>query len=148
MNEKHFEQYCFNFNNFQYGYGTIVKIYKNKRNHFGCCTNVIFEGYNRNNDRLYHFSSLHDKWDDYCMTKDELELYIEKIEHIGCNNDLQNDVKIIPPSYIEGIVDAWIWYIIVIFFAVFIKGIGSTIIIWTISSWIFWSWRKNKMNGG
>ena len=148
INSKHFKQHYFDFNGLRYKQGTVIKIYQNKRDKFDYYTNIIFKGYSCNNDNLYHFGSLYDKWVDYCMTQEELQLYIEKIEQASYINDLEDDTTNIHPSHIEGIVNAWIWYIIIMIFAVFIKGIASTIIIWIISSCVFWSWRKNKMNGG
>lgn len=143
-----FEQYYFYFNGEQYGNGTIVKIHQDKRDRFDYYTNIIFKGYNYNDDNLYHFGSLYDKWKDYCITQDELYLYIEKIEKACSSLPLQNAFEKIHPSNIEGIVAAWMWYIFIMIFAVFINGIISTIITWVIASYIFWKWRNKKINGG
>lgn len=143
-----FEQYHFYFNGEQYGNGTIVKIYQDKRDRFDYYTNIIFKGYSCNNDNLYHFGSLCDKWEEYCITQDELQLYIEKIEKACYDIPAQNTFEKIHPSNIEGIVAAWMWYIFIMIFAVFINGIINTIVTWVIASYVFWTWRNNKINGG
>ena len=148
IDKKSFEQYYFDFNDVRYGCGTIVKIYNEKTEQFNYCSNMIFKGYNYNNDKLYHFGSLYDKWDNYCMTQSELQVYIEQIKNANYLIEPQDNFKRIHPSNLDGIVAAWTWYILVMVFAIFVKGTGNIIIIWVIASYIFWTWRNKKMNGG
>ena len=143
-----FGQYDFCFDGVRYGNGTVVMIWPDKIDKFDWCTNLVFKGYNYNNDHLYHFGSLYDKWIDYCMTQDELNLYIKKIIKACYSMGPQDIFEKVHFSNIDGIVATSTWYILVMAFAIFVKGISGTIIIWTAASYIFWTWLTNKINGG
>lgn len=58
------------------------------------------------------------------------------------NNEF-DDLK--APKYINGIVEAWAWYIFVVILALFFRTPWN-IITWCIVSITFFTWRNNKMN--
>ena len=66
------------------------------------------------------------------------------VAYIADTTKLSNKIE---PKYIEGIISAWIWYILIMFFGVLLKGAVTTIIVWTLASIIFFNWRRKKING-
>ena len=136
----------FNFKGKKYGAGTIIKIYKNAEKYFKFNSMLKFKRYN-SNENLYCFTSLYDTWQEYKMTDIQLNVYIENVVKECIWETSYRETETIDPKYIDGILSAWIWYIIIMFFALFLNGIGNKIITLVIISIIFWSWRKKKING-
>jgi hypothetical protein len=135
----------FVFNNKRHYIGTIVSVKQHKKNMFGYNSTVRFVQYNRNNN-LYYFASLYDIFDRHGIPEYQLQDCIENVlTSCDMNNNTSNKLD---PKYIDGIVNAWCWYILIMFFAFFLEGIGNQIITWTFSSFVFFNWRNKKINGG
>lgn len=138
------EENCFIFNNVQYYPGTLVEIKDELRKKLHSYSILRFSGYNEET-KLYYFTSKNNIMEIYKITETQLRLYIIEIRYAVV---MQKNVKQkLDPRYIAGIVDAWIWYILVMFFAIFIKGAHNTITLWIVATCIFFNWRKRKMNG-
>ena len=137
----------FYFNKKKYYAGTIVKIKEESQQYVGFLSTLQFINCDVEND-LYNFVSLHDKWKRYVLTKKQLESYIEYVTKSYVDTMQYNQTNKIDPKYIDGIVSAWIWYILIMVFALFLKGIVNTVVLWLISTVVFLNWRHNKINGG
>lgn len=133
----------FIFNNKQYFPETLIQIKTECRKDFGFYSILKFIRYNNDNN-LYYFSSLFDKWHYYKLTYQELLDCIDKVQAEG----LPIQTSKLNPAYVDGIVEAWVWYILIMIFAVFVKGIGETLIVWIVATIIFFQWRYKKINGG
>lgn len=136
----------FCFKNNKYGKGTVVQVREECKEKFKFYSHLVFEEYD-NKNKLYCFKSLYDKWDSFEIPRSQIAEYIEQIAKPQYNiaqNDSPNKVN---PNYIEGIVSAWIWYILIMIFGLFLKGPILTITVWTIASIMFFSWRHKKING-
>jgi hypothetical protein len=136
---------CFKFNKKYYYAGTVVKIRDGAEKHVGFCSMLTFIGYNTDNN-LYIFQSFYDIWKRYEITEKQLEEYIEYVAKAYCAST-QNEKKEMDPKYVDGIVSAWIWYVLIMFFAFFVKGIENVILIWIAASVAFWGWRHKKIKG-
>jgi hypothetical protein len=100
--------------------------------------------YDKEND-LYCFVSLHDIWKQYKISSQQILLYVDYIAKgvlVAENSNKTLDVK-----YVDGIVEAFTWYIIIMLCAIFIKGIFNVICVWVVASIIFLNWLRNKING-
>jgi hypothetical protein len=137
----------FHFNGNQYYTGTVVAIKEEAKQHVGFCSMLKFVDYNIEND-LCNFVSLYDTWHSYTLTDEQLKLYIEYVAKAYVATTRYEQTHKVEPKYIDGIVSAWIWYILIMIFALFLKGIENVIGLWSLASIVFWSWRCNKMNGG
>lgn len=130
-----------------YGIGTIVRIHANEQNKFNYNTMLCFKGIDHKNG-LYRFESLYDNWQSYCLTEEEIAQYIvEIIQPCGTNNIEISENKKADQDYIEGMLSAWIWYILIMIGAMFIKGFINIIGLQIAASIIFWSWRLKKIKG-
>ena len=134
----------FYFKGQQYAEKTIVKIYENQKNNFGFYSHLVFNGYD-DKTKLYHFCSLHDCWKQFVMTENQLEESIEKVD-VSYTPQINTEPKV-QQNHIEGIVSAWIWYILIMFFGLFLKGPLSVLVVWILASVIFFTWRYKKING-
>ena len=134
----------FIFNGKIYYVGTIIRIKEEYKQYVGFNSILKFSGYIID-ENVYCFSSLQDKWKIYKIPSNQIAQYIENILSEGVIEDAD---KRIDPKYIDGIVSAWIWYILVMFFAVFVKEPGNTITVWILATFIFFRWRHIKIKGG
>ena len=137
----------FNFQENNYGTGTVVQIYEKYRGRFKFYSHLVFEGCN-NEKNCYSFRSLYNKWDTFDITEEQLKIYVERVVE---PHSVFIDVQVTPkrdPKHIEGIISAWAWYILVMFFGLFLIGPISKIIVWVLASAIFFNWRHKKINGG
>ena len=135
----------FYFNGQQYAEKTVVKIYENKKNNFKFCSYLTFIGHD-DKTKLYYFCSLYDCWIQFVMTEEQLKACIEEI---STPYVLQvSTAPIMQPDNIDGIVSAWIWYIIIMVFGLFLKEPLNVFGVWILASVIFFTWRHRKMNGG
>lgn len=125
--------------------GTIVEIREESKKYCGFNSTLKFIGYNIDDDS-YSFVTLYDAWRICKLSAEQISLYIKEIIVEGA--PIQNKNKKIESKYIEGIVSAWIWYILIMFFALFLKGIENTLLTWIAATFIFFRWRHIKMNGG
>ena len=130
----------------KYYKGTIVQIYEKDRINFGFYNMLRFTGCDNDNSICY-FSSLYDLWHQYSIPDNQLETCIEIIA-VPCGLEIQEnqDIKV-DPKYIDGIVSAWIWYILAMIFGLFLKGPINTIGTWVLASIVFFGWRRKKMKG-
>lgn len=138
------ETHKFTFNGKVYYIGTIVKINEEYQKHTGFNSFLKFIGYNASS-QTYCFSSLVNNWDIYNLFDEQINLYIDKVikeEEKYCEKTECN------PKYIDGILSAWIWYILFMFGALFLNGRLNIIIVWCLSTLIFFSWRSKKIKGG
>lgn len=135
---------CFIFNGVRYYTGTIVKIKENEQKNLGYHSRLVFKRYNEANE-LYRFASLYDIWERYELSKEQILHCVESIDRPLVV--LVTKEQKLDPRYIDGIVSAWIWYILIMVFALFIKGFWNTIILWAISTITFFKWRNDKING-
>jgi len=53
--------------------------------------------------------------------------------------------KVLPDSMIDGLTIGWVWYIFLMIVATIFKG---NIILWCLISYVFFSWRKKKIEKG
>ena len=128
----------------QYFVGTIIKIHPEMRDKFNFYAMLRFIKYD-SISQLCYFTSLYDSWKSYIIPEKQLNKYIEAIVHSG---DLVDDTMYCQnnnPNYIEGIVDAWIWYIISMLFSCMLNGFHNVICAWILASIIFFSWRRKKI---
>lgn len=134
----------FIFNNKFYYPGTIVKIKKEWEQYFQFNTVLQFTGYIID-ERAYCFSTLQDRWRIYKLSSEQVSEYIEDVLKESLK---ECDNKIVNTEYIDGIVSAWIWYILIMLFALFFKGAENVIMTWCLATFIFFSWRHKKIKGG
>lgn len=128
-----------------YGKGTVVKIYERHQDKFKFYSNLVFEGYD-SKISLYNFKSLYNSWDVFYISKIQLEEYIEEIVEPHCGTQVCSSQKV-EPNYIDGMASAWTWYIIIMLFGILLKGVISTVIVCVLASIVFFTWRRNKING-
>lgn len=133
----------FIYNQIKYHNGTIVEIYDQYTHYFKFNRILKFTGYNAK-DNLYYFTSMHDTWAIYAMTAQQILLYIKEILEYPV---VMQENKI-NPNYIENIMTAWIWYILIFILSLCAKGIGNVILGCVASTIIFFSWRHKKIKGG
>lgn len=128
-----------------YREGAIVQLHEECQEQFGFNTYLVFDKYEPENG-IYRFHTLYDTWKQYNIPVTELKNVIENAtpSYIDIKNKQYGKVQ---EKYIEGIVSAWIWYILIMFFALFAKDPGSKILTWIVASVIFFSWRRRKLNG-
>ena len=135
----------FIFKDLPYYAGTIVEVDQKWKQNFRFNTVLKFIGYNKNED-TYCFITLHDNWTIYRLSNAQVSLYINRIlKEVVYKPDNNNDMD---PKYIDGIVSAWTWYIIIMLFAFFVYGIVNKICIWIVATFIFFNWRHKKIKGG
>lgn len=134
----------FFFKDQQYAKGTIIKIYENHKKDFKFTTRLCFDGFDTET-QLYHFHKLNNCWERFTLTKEQLEKYIECIL-VPSELNINSEQKV-NYDYVEGIVSAWIWYILIMFFCLFLKDIWNVILGWATVSFMFFNWRHKKMKG-
>lgn len=134
----------FVFNGRIYYPGTVIKVKEIYKHLFKFNSMLRFTGYIIS-EKTYCFSSLHDGWEVYKLSNDQISKYFESILTEGI---IKDDNKRTDPKYIDGIVSAWIWYILVMVFALFFKGAGNVIMTWCLATFIFFRWRNRKIKGG
>jgi hypothetical protein len=90
---------------------------------------------------------LYDCWSYYDISEEQLENVVEKIiKPYTTNSNMCSKAESL--KYTEGIVSAWIWYLLIMLFAIFLKGIENIIGIQLLATFVFWTWRNKKLNGG
>ena len=119
---------------------TIVEVHENKREFFHYWSVVKFVRCDEAG--LYCFSSLYDIWTLYKLSAAQIPAYISKILTPELSPPI-TDTKM-DPKYIDGIVEAWTWYLLAMVAAPFIKD--YTIVVWIFASVVFFTWRNNKIN--
>lgn len=124
--------------------GTVVKIKKEYIKYVGYNTVLKFAGYIIQ-EKMYCFSPMQNQFEIYKIPGEQIYNYIEEVLSEGT---IKKVYKRVDPKYVEGIVSAWIWYILIMFFAVFLKNIGDIITVWLLTTFIFFSWRHRKIKGG
>jgi hypothetical protein len=133
----------FVFNGKYYYAGTIVEIYSEYVQQFKFNSILKFVGYNIS-ENAYYFSSLYNVWDIYKLSYEEISIYIHQVLQ---ENQIQYDNHV-NENYIDGIVSAWIWYILAILFSLCLQGIGNVICALVFATVIFYHWRNKKIRGG
>ena len=134
----------FIFNNHIYYVGTIVEINEEWKQNFRFNSTLKFTGYDVN-DCSYCFTTLQDNWKIYKLSEAQIQMCVKSVLLDGV---MEPKNEKIDPKYIDGIVSAWIWYILIMFFALFLKGAENVIGIWIIATFLFFGWRHNKIKGG
>ena len=135
----------FYFKGKMYSRNTIVKIYQKYEGNFNFYSYLKFYKYD-DFENVYYFSSLYSEWEMYKIQEDKLCEYVEEIS-VPYYMEVDS-VKKVSPNNLEGMTTALIWYILIMFFALFLKGAHNIICLQILSSYIFFSWRHRKMNGG
>lgn len=133
----------FIFNDRPYYVGTIVSINEAWKHKVGFNSILKFVWYNSDED-AYCFTTLQDNWNIYKLSNEQILMYVESILN---DNKMEVKNQDINPQYIDGIVSAWIWYILIMLFAVFLQGVTNVILVWVIATIIFFNWRQNKIKG-
>ena len=136
------EKTYFLYNGIKYYVGTIIEVREDHRELFNYWSVVKFV--KCDDAGMYYFSSLHDIWTLYTLSAGQLQLCIDKV--LKAQLDIPVQDNRMEPQYIDGIVEAWTWYLLAMFGAPFVKGIGNVIIIWVFASIVFFTWRNNKIN--
>ena len=136
----------FPFNGSNYGKGAVVKIREKHKGQFNFYLCLIFEEYDENND-VYCFRTPYNHWERFNISANQLQEYIETVIESRSVIDESDDKSKTKQEYVNGIVDAWFWYIIIMLCGLFIQGVGNIIIVWIIASTVFFGWRHKKMNG-
>ena len=134
----------FIFDNVRYCHGSVIEIKEEYQKNFCFCARMRFLQYNPQT-QLYYFVATNNPLNIYTIADEQLTIYIKKITYRVVeqkNTELKLD-----PRYIEGIVSAWTWYILIMCFAIFIKGAHNVIILWIVATYIFFNWRNKKING-
>ena len=119
-------------------YFKLKEQYKKKYD-FNTCLEYKKVDYEKN---AYYFGSLYSPFENYYITEAELVDCIETIKTPCLKITAKSNE--IPEQYVEGIVSAWIIYIFVMVFALFIKGIFGVITTQVVATIIFNKWRKKK----
>lgn len=130
-----------------YYVGSIVRLYQNVSLNYKCITTLKFVEYDKQ-VQLYYFESLYNCWDRFAMTKEQVESDIEEIVVPYTVDNLKIQSPYVEPQCIDGIVSAVIWYILIMLFAMFLKGAWNVIGTQIVASIIFWRWFYKKRNGG
>lgn len=138
-------KHYFKHNEKEYGIGTIIEIKKNKTYIYKFGTHLVFEGIN--DDGTYCFRALYDKLLRFDLSQDDLNSHINNITKGTAITDLSENNMIMNPNFIDGIVEAWTWYILIMCGAFFLNGFTNVIGLQVLASIIFWSWRAKKMKG-
>lgn len=138
------KQTPFIFNGKLYYTETIVKIKENLRKFVGFNSSLKYIDYLIEKN-VYCFSSLYNNWETYHITCEQIQDYIEDVLYESKMKIINERIE---PKYIEGITSAWIWYILIMFFAVFLKRITYAIVVCVIATFIFFDWRNTKIKGG
>ena len=136
----------FYFKGLLYRGAPIVQVKDEYRKDFKFNTYLVFEGYDEKN-KICHFHYLHNVWEKYVIPVDKLDIVILNVTP-DCNYGKKQSPIKVEEKYIENIVSAWIWYLLAMFLAVFLKDLSDVILAWTTASFIFFRWRHIKMNGG
>ena len=134
----------FIFNNSLHYVGTIVAINDEWKQKFRFNSTLKFIGYN-SDDCTYCFTTLQDNWNIYKLSEEEIQMYIKSVLQDAV---IERTNENIDPKYIDGMASAWIWYILIMFFAIFLQGIGNVIVVWVVATFIFFNWRHKKIKGG
>ena len=139
------EKDYFIFNKNKYYTGTIIEIQNDKKEFFSFNKTLKFSRYD-NYCNAYCFTSLHDIWTEYKIQAENIELYINKIL-VEVKKDEDNCNKT-NPQYIDGIIVAWSWYVILMFFSLCLSGVSTKILALIGTTVVFFNWRNKKINGG
>ena len=132
----------FKHNGITYGIGTIAKVYDNQMKNLKFSSMIKFVGYD-SKDKLYYFVSIYDQWKKHGLTIENIELYIEKIV-TPCYLDYIQKNESVDYDNIDGIASMVTWYAIIMIGAVIFK---HRIVIWMLTSFIFFKWLQEKRNG-
>ena len=124
--------------------GTIVKIHEDKCCKFGYSCYLKFVGIE--NGKFYKFCSLYDGLKCFEMSEEDLEEYIDEIIKPYTLDMITIKPKVAPKN-IDGIVLAWIWYILIMISSLFFAGIENKILLQMVASGVFLCWRAKKMKG-
>ena len=128
-----------------YEKGSLVHIHEKYKKDFKFCSCLVFEGYDEKTGVCCCHSML-SCWEKYEIPVDKLNDIIEDVTpaYKSKNNNSSSKIE---DKYIEGMISAWIWYILIMVFALFAKDPGAKIYTWIAASFIFFYWRHKKKNG-
>ena len=129
-----------------YESGAIVKIKEGKEDQFDFCSVLVFDRYDVES-KYCVFHCIYDGWRVYNIHVLDLEIVIDSVVPAYSSTKKKSRYKV-EEKYIEGIVSAWIWYILAMLLGVVAKGIDNQILVWTAASFVFFTWRRQKLNGG
>lgn len=135
----------FYFNGHVYESGTIVQLREECRQNFHYHSYLIFDTYD-SKTQTYNFHSLYNCWDKCQIPARQFNHVIKSVTPSNSFNN-QSSYKI-EEKYVNGIVSAWIWYILIMLLGLFLKGPDNVILTWVAASVIFFTWRYRQMNGG
>ena len=93
----------------------------------------------------YCFVSIYDNFEMYTLYDAQIDLYIKTILKEGL---IETPNKHMSDRNIEGIVSAWMWYVLIMWFALFFQGLENTMVTWVVATLVFFSWRNKKIKGG
>ena len=128
----------------EYNKGTIVRLKNEKLEQFNFCSVLVFDGRDKQN-KYYVFHYIYDKWKVFNILITDIEEYVAEV--ICAENSKNSEMsREVCESYVDGIVSAWIWYIIIMIFGLFLNGLINSIIVWVVASFIFFNWRHKKIN--
>ena len=136
------EKNYFMYGGVKYYTGTIIQVREDHRELFRYRSMVEFV--KCDDIGMYCFSLLEGVWPLYKLSEEQLHACIEQVLH--AKRDIPGQSTKMEPKYIDGIVEAWTWYLLAMLAAPFVKGIGNVIVIWIFSSIVFFTWRNNKIN--
>lgn len=134
---------CFIFNGKLYYVGTMVQIKESQREKFRFNSRLVFKKYDSENCTCY-FASPYDIWEQYPIFAPQLSMYIESILRASAPPVTEKKVQM---KYIDGIVSAWIWYILLMLFACILKDASTVVFAWLVISFIFFRWLHDKRQG-
>lgn len=128
-----------------YETGAIVKIKEDKKDQFDFCSILVFDGYDVESKYcVFHY--IYDCWQVFNIHILDLEIVIDEVTPAYSSIKKKSCHKV-EEKYVEGIVSAWIWYILAMLFGLVAKGIDNTILVWVGVSFVFFTWRHQKLNG-
>ena len=134
---------CFYYDGKLYTAGTWIAIKSEKRTNFGNNVAFIYEGDNQiTNAHIFHAWGTTNKYE---IRRSELQDLIEVILYVPENQEEKRGKM--PAKYINGIVEAWICYILGMFAICFCADVVVKVFAWIVVSIIFFSWRNSKMKG-
>ena len=128
-----------------YSKGAIIQLKPEYKENFGFHSSLVFQQYDQQHD-IYYFESMYDWSKIYKIEAKQLSTFVKDITP-ACR-DIKGSSSKVKEDYIEGIVSAWIWYIVIMLFALFLKEPGTVIFTWISASFIFFRWRHIKLHGG
>lgn len=136
----------FYYNNEMYLHGTTIRVKTSKIYKLSGCDKLVFvEKDSKTNECV--FSSFGSSFGVKTFIIKESELH-DYIEEVLCQTKVDLDFNKMETKNIDGIVNAWIWFLLICFGSLCITPSLGGLLIRFIACVIFYFWIENERNGG